>query len=78
MGVGHGKATVSYSSVGKKSTEGGAFVLPRIRGRNINVEGRAMPRDASSEMKSPTRLTLSVSLPCCHFYFHEFCWVVFV
>lgn len=37
-----------------------------------------MPRDASSEMESPTRLTLSVSLPCCHFYFHEFCWVVFV
>ena len=36
---------VSYSSVGKKSTEE-AFVLPRIRGRNINVERRAVPRTA--------------------------------
>ena len=50
---------VSYSSVGKKSTEG-AFVLPRIRGRNINVERRAVPRTAQ-RWRVP-QVSLSVSL----------------
>lgn len=52
--------SVSYSSVGKTSTEGGAFVLPRIRGRNINVERRAMPRTAQ-RLRVPQD-SLSVSL----------------
>lgn len=52
LGVGHGKATFSYSSFGMKSTEGGAFVLPRIRGRNITMERRPMPRTARSPHKA--------------------------
>ena len=52
---------VSYSSVGKKSTEE-AFVLPRIRGRNTNVERRAVPRTAQRWRVPQGSLSVSLFL----------------
>lgn len=50
---------------------------PQDQGQKYQHREKANVKD-SSEMGSPTRLTLSVPLPACHLCFHEFCLVVFV
>lgn len=63
MGVGHRKATVSYSSVEKEDTERGVFVSPSIMGRNSNVERRpTLEQHGAGQPSGPSLSCLLLSV----------------